>query len=99
MSTNTMPTNTQSVILMENRCEGCSVPTVRLYHRNSPETWAQGPTTAEAATQLLNLLTRDLDKVAGWDHRQVLQGIIDDVQDYLESLEPAEDTSPALADR
>ncbi len=91
---------TQNVILTENRCEGCCIPNFRAYHRNSPETWAEGESAAEAIAQLLQLLTRDLDKVAGQDHREVLEGLIADVQEYQNSNEWAnEDSSPVLAGR
>lgn len=94
-----MSTKISNVILSENRCDGCLVPNVRAHHRNSPETWAEGVSAAEAVAQLLQLLVRDLDKVAGQDHREVLKGLIADVQEFQSAMERDDECSPVMAGR
>lgn len=58
-----------------------------VYHRDFPESWAQGETPSEAARNLANLFEKGLDSVADPLHRESVERALTDVRQFLEGPE------------
>jgi general stress protein 26 len=71
------------LIITNDPCPSCSSDIVRCSHRTYAYTLGQGPSTYEAAEDLLRRLSSQRDTVADHWHRGMLEGAIKDVQVFL----------------
>ncbi len=65
-----------------------AVHSIRVHHRDLPESWAQGESEREATANLIQQLERSLDNIGSDRHRDSIRVAIEDVRDFLVSLEP-----------
>lgn len=65
-----------------------AVHSIRVHHRNLPESWSQGESEREAAVNLVQQLERSLDNIGSDRRRESVRLAIEDVREFFESLEP-----------
>lgn len=79
----TSATCEERLVVSIGQCECRAVTNARIHHRDYPEMEAVGETTADAATNLGNLLIRALDSVPYGFHRDTLEQAIVDVHEFV----------------
>jgi hypothetical protein len=78
------------VVVTSGSCSCHSIALATVHHRNFPELRAEGKTAAEGAGQLANQLARERASVGGGWRRDLVDGAIADMKDFLEDLERSE---------
>ena len=71
------------VIVNGESSERSGVHEIRVHHREWPELYGEGETTREAVTDLLRHLFAQWDCVTSDWHRQNLERVIAEIQDFL----------------
>ncbi len=63
-----------------------AVHSIRIHHRDLPESWAQGESERDAAANLIQQLERSLDNIGSDRRRESLGLAIEDVRVFLLSV-------------
>jgi len=58
-----------------------------VHHRDFPERWARGETTAQAVRHLVNHFIRDLDGIPGPELRLQVEEVLNDLYAFLETID------------
>jgi hypothetical protein len=91
MTENGIVTQSGPLIIVNGKFSECAgVHEIRVHHRDWPELYGEGGTTQEAIKDLLRDLLSESGCVTSNWHRENLERVTAEVQDFLKSASPAE---------
>ncbi len=78
-----MSNSSGSLVVSDSACGTCSIKTVKIHHRDYPETVCEGVTVSTAAEHLANQLVRSLEHAPDHDRRAGISRALEEVRAFL----------------